>query len=110
MSEVKRMDQELKELLLEMRKDIKAIDRRTERLESDVVEIKQRVTKTEIALENNVQDTLSVLLEGQSGMNEQLKKLDDVAAREEDIQITVNALESATKDNTSQIRELRAIK
>lgn len=104
------MDQELKELLLEMRKDIKAIDRRTERLESDVVEIKQRVTKTEIALENNVQDTLSVLLEGQSGMNEQLKKLDDVAARVEDIQITVNAMEAVTKQNCTDIKQLRAIK
>ena len=101
------MDQELKELLLSMQSEMKEL-RADMNLRFDQAD--QRMTKIEITLENDIATRLNLLTEGQSGMNEQLKKLDDVAARVEDIQITVNALESATKDNTSQIRELRAIK
>ena len=53
---------------------------------------------------------MDALAEGQANINEKFKMLDQVAEDVEEIKIKVNALESATKDNTSQIRELRAIK
>ena len=43
-------------------------------------------------------------------MNEKFRKLDDVAERVEDIQITVNAMEAVTKQNCTDIKQFRAVK
>ena len=39
-----------------------------------------------------------------------MEKLDEMAARVEDIQITVNAMEAVTKQNCTDIKQLRAVK
>ena len=101
------MDQELKDLLMDVRKSIKAIDLRTNRLESDISEIKQRTTKIEVVLENETNKDIKLALEGQKGMNEKFKQLDQVAEDVEEIKIKVSALESVTRDNVTQIKELR---
>lgn len=49
-------------------------------------------------------------MEGQQGINEKYSKLDQVAEDVEEIKTKVTALEAVTKDNTSQIRELRVAK
>ena len=43
-------------------------------------------------------------------MNDKFKKLDQVAEDVEEIKAKVTALEAVTKDNTSQIRELKIAK
>ena len=58
----------------------------------------------------HIEKNISLLMEGQQGMNEQFSKLDQVAEDVEEIKTKVTALEAVTKDNTSQIRELRVAK
>lgn len=99
------MDQELKELLLSMQNDIRNINKRTERIEEDVQALKSDNAKL-VTLEKKV----DLLLEGQQGINEKFQKLDTVADDVEEIKAKVTALENITKDNTSQIRELRIAK
>ena len=97
------MDQELKELLLGMRQDITD-------MKQDLTDVKQRVTKMEIHQENVTDKNIQQLLEGQQGINEKFQKLDQVAENVEEIKAKVTALEAVTRDNTSQIKELRIAK
>ena len=101
------MDQELKELLLEMQNEMKAwradMNARFDRTD-------ERMTKIEITLENNVGTRLQLLTEGQQGMNEQFQKLDQVAEDVEEIKVKVSALEEASRSQASQIQELRIAK
>ena len=53
---------------------------------------------------------IDALAEGQANMNEKFAKLDQMAENVEEIKTKVTALEAVTKDNTSQIRELRIAK
>ena len=53
---------------------------------------------------------VDALAEGQANMYEKFAKLDQMADNVEEIKTKVTALEAVTKDNTSQIRELRIAK
>lgn len=79
-------------------------------IRDDISEIKERVTKIEIHQENVTDKNIQLLIEGQKGMNEQFQKLDQVAEDVEEIKLKVTALEAVTKDNTSQIKDIRAVK
>ena len=79
-------------------------------VKSDLEEVKHRVTTIEVTQENDVKTQLRLLGEGQQGMNEKFKKLDQVAEDVEDIKGTVHILEAVTKSNTTQIKELRLVK
>ena len=92
------------------REMLEAIGQLLEPIKQDLAEVKQRTTKIEVTLENDIAKRLDALAEGQLGMNEKFQKLDEVAARVEDIQITLNAMEAVTKDNTSQIKDIRMVK
>lgn len=81
-----------------------------EPIREDLAEVKQRTTKIEVTLENDIAKRLKTLGEGQDGMNEKFALLDEVAERVEDIQITVNAMEAVTKQNCTDIKQLRAVK
>ena len=101
------MDQELKELLLSMQGEIKALrDNMNARFDKS----DERITKMEIHQENVTDKNIQLLLEGQQGMNEKFQKLDQVAENVEEIKAKVTALEAVTRDNTSQIKELRIAK
>lgn len=104
---MKKMDQELKELLLSMQGEIKALrdDMNARFDKSD-----ERMTKIEITQEQVTNKNISLLLEGQQGINDKFQKLDQVAEDVEEIKAKVTALEAVTKDNTSQIRELKIAK
>ena len=101
------MDQELKELLLSMQGEIKALrDNMNARFDKS----DERMTKMEIHQENVTDKNIQLLLEGQQGINEKFQKLDQVAENVEEIKAKVTALEVVTRDNTSQIKELRIAK
>ena len=101
------MDQELKELLLSMQSEIKVLrDNMNARFDKS----DERMTKMEIHQENVTDKNIQLLLEGQQGMNEKFQKLDQVAENVEEIKAKVTALEAVTRDNTSQIKELRIAK
>ena len=95
------MEQELKEILLSMQSEIRA-------LYTEVVEMKQtqqhqgqEITKINVTLENDIKTQLQLLGEGQQGMNEKFA---------EEIKVKVTALENVTKDNTAQIKDIRIAK
>ena len=92
------------------REMLEAIGQLLEPIKQDLAEIKQRTTKIEVTLENDIAIRLDALAEGQQSMNEKFRKLDDVAERVEDIQITVNAMEAVTKQNCTDIKQFRAVK
>ena len=92
------------------REMLEAIGQLLEPIKQDLAEIKQRTTKIEVTSENDIAKRLDALAEGQQSMNEKFRKLDDVAERVEDIQITVNAMEAVTKQNCTDIKQFRAVK
>ena len=63
---------------------------------SRIDEISQRCTNIEIYLENNVDRNLKLLREGQAGINEKFKQLDQLTEKVEDIQTTVEVLKVLT--------------
>ena len=99
------MDQELKDILLSMQREIRGISRRMDTMEDDIQSV-----KADVAQIPTMQDRLAVLLDGMSGMNEKFSKLDKVAEDVEEIKIKVSALENVTKDNTAQIKDIRIVK
>ena len=99
------MDQELKELLLSMQSDIKSMSKRMDTMEDDLQSV-----KADVAQIPDIRRDINLILEGQTGVNEKFQKLDEVADRVEDIQNTVNAMEAVTKQNCTDIKELRIAK
>ena len=78
-------------------------------MQKDLSEVKNRTTKIEVTLENDIKTDLKLLHEGQAGMNEKFAKLDKVAEDVDEIKIKVSAIEHVTQDNTSQIKQLRKV-
>ena len=81
-----------------------------EPMKRDLAEVKQRVTKIETAREQVTNKKIQLLIESQTETKAKMEKLDDIADRVEDIQITVNAMEAVTKQNCTDIKQLRAVK
>ena len=81
-----------------------------EPMKRDLAEVKQRVTKIETAQEQVTNKKIQLLIESQMEAKAKMEKLDDIADRVEDIQITVNAMEAVTKQNCTDIKQLRAVK
>mgnify|MGYP002545678920 CR=1 FL=1 len=77
---------------------------------SKIDHMDSQITEIKLCLENITNRNISLLMEGQDGMNEQFQKLDQVAEDVEEIKVKVTALENVTRDNTSQIRELKIAK
>lgn len=89
---------------------LEAIGQLLEPIKQDLAEVKQRVTKIEVTQEQITNKNIQLLMEGQHDVNEKLKQLDAVSAVVEDIQITVNAMEAVTKQNCTDIKQLRLAK
>ena len=81
-----------------------------ELMKRDLAEVKQRVTKIETAQEQVTNKKIQLLIESQTETKAKMEKLDEMAERVEDIQITVNAMEAVTKQNCTDIKQLRAVK
>ena len=81
-----------------------------EPMKRDLAEVKQRVTKIETAQEQVTNKKIQLLIESQTETKAKMEKLDEMAERVEDIQITVNAIEAVTKQNCTDIKQLRAVK
>lgn len=104
------MDKELLEALRQvMQEELKPINTRLDGMQKDLSEVKDRTTKIEVTLENDIKTDLKLLHEGQAGMNEKFAKLDKVADDVDEIKIKVSAIEHVTQDNTSQIKKLRKV-
>lgn len=103
------MDQELKELLLSMQSEIRSIH--TEMSEMKQTQQQgQEITKIHMTLEHDVSKQLQLLGEGQQMVIDKFTKLDQAAEDVEEIKKKVFALEEASKNQASQIKELRIAK
>ena len=83
------MDQEMKELLLEIKNDIKAIDQRTNRLE--------------VLLEHDIPKSIKLLAEGHMGIIERLPEAEEVDV----LRARIRVLEKVVTDHTKAINELK---
>lgn len=69
-----------------------------------------QAVKADVAQIPDIRRDVNLILESQQGINEKFALLDEVAERVADIQITVNAMEAVTKQNCTDIKQLRAVK
>lgn len=108
-----------KDMLEAMGQLLAPISSRLDRMEDDLQSLKAdnaeiredlQAVKADNAKLVTLEKKVDLLLEGQQGINDKFKKLDQVAEDVEEIKAKVTALEAVTKDNTSQIRELRIAK
>ena len=92
-------------LLAPIREDIQA-------LKADNAEIREDLqsVKADTARLVTMEKTLGLLMEAQGETREKVKRLDKVAEDVEEIKIRVSALEGVTKENTSQIKDIRLAK
>ena len=81
-------------------------------LKADNAEIREDLqsVKADTARLVTMEKTLGLLMDAQVETREKVKKLDKVADDVEEIKIKVSALESVTKENTSQIKDIRIAK
>ena len=88
-----------------IREDIQA-------LKADNAEIREDLqsVKADTARLVTMEKTLGLLMEAQGETRDKVKKLDKVAEDVEEIKIRVSALEGVTKENTSQIKDIRIAK
>lgn len=88
------------------------IDTRLGAVEGDLRTVKDDLNsvKADVAQIPDMRRDINLILEGQQGINDKFAKLDQVAEDVEEIKAKVTALEAVTKDNTSQIRELKIAK
>ena len=88
------------------------INGRLEALKADNAEIREDLqsVKADTARLVTMEKTLGLLMEAQGETREKVKRLDKVAEDVEEIKIRVSALEGVTKENTSQIKDIRIAK
>ena len=81
-------------------------------LKADNAEIREDLqsVKADTARLVTMEKTLGLLMEAQGETRDKVKKLDKVAEDVEEIKIRVSALEGVTKENTSQIKDIRIAK
>lgn len=96
-----------KEMLEQFQMIIKGMSDMEKRLNQRIDEAENRIN---IKLEHDVKTQLHLLGKGQQMVIDKFAKLDQVAEDVEEIKTKVTALEAVTKDNTSQIRELKIAK
>lgn len=65
-------------------------------LKETTTAIDKRLQKVELVQENVTNKNIQLLLEGQKGMNDKFRRLDELEEKVEDIQIDVNVLKSLT--------------
>ncbi len=86
----------VKQDIIGVKQDITGIKQEMTGMKEQIQAIDQRTTKIEIHLENTVGKTMQLLLEGQQGMNQKFRQLDDLTEKVEDIQTTVDVLKRLT--------------
>ena len=85
------------------------MDAKLEPINTRLTGLEEEQRHTRVLVEN-MGKQINALAEGQAYINEKFKQIYQIADDATEIKIKVSALESVTKDNTSQIKQLRAIK
>ena len=113
------MDTKLAEALAPINGRLDKMDARMSSIEDDMrtlkadnAEIREDLqsVKADTARLVTMEKTLGLLMEAQGETREKVKRLDIVAEDVEEIKIRVSALEGVTKENTSQIKDIRIAK
>lgn len=82
-------------------------NKRFDRMEADLAEVKDRTKKMELTLENDIAKKLSALYDGHMLNTEKLEHISDTV---DDIESSVVALDVMNKVNTDEIIKLKFIK
>ncbi len=65
-----------------------------EEVHTELQPIQNEVTSIKVTQENVTNKNIQLLMEGQKGMNEKFKRLDDLEEKVEDIQVAVSVLKA----------------
>ena len=76
-----------------------SMDERFDSMDGRITSLDGEMTKMRIGLENVTNKNIQLLLEGQAGMNDKFRRLDELEEKVEDIQITVSVLKALTVKN-----------
>ena len=103
---------EIREDLRTLKADNAEIREDLRTLKADNAEIREDLqsVKADTARLVTMEKTLGLLMDAQVETRDKVKRLDKVADDVEEIKVKVAALESVTKENTSQIKDIRLAK
>lgn len=109
---IQSMINEIQSFKSELAQDIHTMDQRLQKIEADNSTMRDdlRSMQADVIRLPLLEQNIALVLEGQSGMNEQLQVLQQMSKDMEDVRIKVTALEEVTRSHTSQIKELRVAK
>ena len=79
-----------------MAEHLASLDERVASVDEKIVSVDGELTKVRIGLENVTNKNIQLLLEGQTGMNDKFRRLDELEEKVEDIQGTVSVLKALT--------------
>lgn len=65
-----------------------------EEVHTELQPIQNKVTSIKVTQENVTNKNIQLLMEGQKGMNDKFKRLDDLEEKVEDIQVAVSVLKA----------------
>lgn len=76
-------------------------------MKADMHELKERTTKIEVTLENDVNRNIQLLMEGHIGLVQNIKEIKQDTSQIEDIKNRLFAAETVTKENVQNIKKLQ---
>ncbi len=79
-----------------MAEQLASLDERVASVDEKIVSVDGELTKVRIGLENVTNKNIQLLIEGQTGMNDKFRRLDELEEKVEDIQGTVSVLKALT--------------
>ena len=94
-TQLKKIDT-MAEQLASLDERVTSVDERVASLEEKIVSVDGELTKVRIGLENVTNKNIQLLIEGQTGMNDKFRRLDELEEKVEDIQGTVSVLKALT--------------
>ena len=79
-----------------MAEQLASLDERVASVDEKIVSVDGELTKVRIGLENVTNKNIQLLIEGQTGMNDKFRRLDELEEKVADIQGTVSVLKALT--------------
>ena len=100
------MEQQLKPI----NNRLENLEQRQIKLEQDMSEVKQRTTKVEVILENDISKKLGVLFDGHKLNTDKLAKLDTIEKTVNETKDKVDVISNVVQKHSREIKDLKLIK
>lgn len=101
------MDEKLDTRLGPLETRIDSMESKMDAIQTDLQEVKDRTLKLEVALENETNRNIKLLMEGHSQIVADIKEIKKKVDKIDDIETRLFAVEIVTKENSRSIAELQ---